>query len=159
MLVVCPFYKSVINVVLIIALIALGTVGLFFLNLWVAVGFLIYSILWYFLVMPIKHCQYCYYRVKETPIDSKKGKLLPIDEWKESYLTKHVDCGKKWGFNFFITWFIPIVLICISFFFNYDIVALLSLIGFIVVLALMLIHVRWKVCPTCAIQEECHAAF
>ena len=35
--------------------------------------------------------------------------------------------------------------------------SLLSLIGFNVVLAVMFIHMKWKVCPTCAIMDECHA--
>jgi hypothetical protein len=26
-------------------------------------------------------------------------------------------------------------------------------------LAVMLLYVRWKVCPTCAFMEECHEAF
>jgi len=107
--------------------------------------------------------QYCYYKVKETTIDEKSGKpivkLLPKDKWKECCLEKHVDYAKKWGFNFFILWFLPIVLIIISFFLNFSIFALISLIGFIVVLAVMLIHMKWKVCPTCAIVDECHAAF
>ena len=33
------------------------------------------------------------------------------------------------------------------------------LIGFIVMLVVMFIHMKWKVCPTCAIMDECHAAF
>jgi len=158
----CPFYKSV-NILFIIVLIALGTIGLYFLNLWAAVAYLIYAILWYFLVQPIVHCQHCYYKTKETTEDSTTGKaienLLPKEQWVESCLQKHVECGKKWGFNFFISWFLPIVLMVISFFLNFSIFALLSLIGFIVMLAVMLLHMKYKVCPTCAIMEECHAAF
>jgi hypothetical protein len=86
-------------------------------------------------------------------------RLLPLDRWKESCLNKHVDCGKRWGFNFYILWFLPIVLMIISFFLNFSIYALMSLIGFIIVLTVMLIHMRWTVCPTCAIVKECHAAF
>jgi len=154
----CPFNTSVLQIVLRLVLMVLGTVGLYFLNLWVAVVFLIYYVAFFFFLMPVKHCQYCYYKVKETTKDGKKC-LLPKDQWKESYLQKHVDCGKKWGFNFFILWFLPIVLISISLFLSFSIFALISLIGFIVVLAISLIHMRWKVCPTCAIMEECHAAF
>jgi membrane protein YdbS with pleckstrin-like domain len=125
--------------------------------------YLIYFVVFFFWAMPVKHCQYCYYKVKETTIDKENGKpivkLLPKDKWKESYLNKHVACGKKWGFNFFILWFLPIVLISISLFLSFSIFALISLIGFIVVLAVMLIHMKWKVCPTCAIVDECHAAF
>jgi len=88
--------------------------------------------------MPLKHCQYCYFKVKETTTDRETGKtivmLLPIEKWKKSYLKKHVDCGKKWGVNFMILWFLPIVLIIISFFLSFSIFALVSLIGFVVVL-------------------------
>ena len=159
----CPYNNSVIQWVLRLGLMALGTVGLTFLNLWVAVAYLTYFVVFFFLAMPLKHCQYCYFTVKEPTIDGNKEntivKLLPIDKWKESYLKKHVACGKKWSFNFIILWVLPIVLIIISFFFNFSIFALISLIGFICVLALMLIHMKWKVCPTCAIMEECHSSF
>jgi len=159
----CPYNRSVLVWVFRLGLMVFGTVGLTFLNIWVSVVYLIYSVAFNFLAMPLKHCQYCYYNLNETTIDKKKGKtivkLLPINKWKESYLKKHVDCGKKWGFTFFILWLLPIGLIGISFFWNFSIIALLSLIGFIVVLAGMLLYVRWKVCPTCAIVDECHAAF
>ena len=113
----CPYNKPVIQWVFRFALMALGIVGLLFLNVWVAVVYLIYYVVFFFLAMPLKHCQYCYYKIKETTIDRKNGKtivkLLPIDKWKESYLKKHVNYGKKWGFNFFILWFLPIFLIVI----------------------------------------------
>jgi hypothetical protein len=157
----CP-YNSVLLLGLRLGLIALGTVGIYFLNVWIAVMYLLYAVVFFF-AMPAKHCQYCYYKVREPTLDRENGKtrmeLLPIDEWKESYLKKHVDCGKKWGFNFIILWLGPIVLIGISLFLNFSIVALLSLIGFIGSLAVMLMYMRWKVCPTCAIMDECHAAF
>jgi hypothetical protein len=87
-------------------------------------------------------------------------KLLPKDEWKESYLKKHVHRGKKLFPPLgLLLWLLPIVLIGISFLVNFSIISLLSLIGFIVTLALMLLYVRWKVCPTCAIMDECHEAF
>lgn len=158
----CPYY-NLLNIMFMILLIAFGTIGVYFLNLWVAVVYLIYAISWYFLIMPVVHCKYCYYKTKETTVDSTTGKtienLLPKDQWVESCLQKHVECGKKWSFNFFIAWFLPIILIVISFFLNFSIYALLSLIGFIIVLAVMLVYVRYKVCPTCAIMEECHVAF
>ena len=159
----CPFNRPVLQKVLRLCLMALGTAGLYFLNIWVSVVYLIYFVVFFFWAMPVKHCQYCYYKVKETTIDKENGKpivkLLPKDKWKESYLNKHVACGKKWGFNFFILWFLPIVLIGISLFLSFSIFALIALIGFIVVLATMLIHMKWKVCPTCAIVDECHASF
>lgn len=159
----CPFYRSVLVMVLTLALIVFGTIGIYFLNLWAAVVYLLYSAVFYFLAMPSWHCKYCYYKVKETTQDRKKDetvvKLLPLDQWKESCLEKHVGCAKKWGYNFFIIWFLPIVLIVVSFFLSFSIFALISLIGFIVVLAVMLIHIRRKVCPTCAIVDECHSSF
>ena len=158
----CPYNKPVLQLIK-IALMALGTVGLIFLNLWVAVVYLIYYFVFFFLAMPLIHCQYCYYSVKETTIDKKKGKtivrLLPVDKWRGSYLKKHVAYGKKWGFNFFILWFLPIILIIISFFLSFSIFALISLFGFIAVLAVMMKYMSLKVCPTCAIQEECHSSF
>ena len=79
----CPYYKSIIVFILTVALITLGTVGLYFLNVWVAIGYLIYSIWYIFLAMPIKHCQYCYYKVQDPTIDNKTrepiGKLLPLN--------------------------------------------------------------------------------
>ena len=159
----CPFNNSEFQVFFRWCLMFLGTVGLYFLNIWVAVVYLVYYAVFFFLAMPLKHCQYCYYKVKETTVDEKTGnkirKLLSKEEWKECCLEKHVDYAKKWGFNFFILWVFPIVLIIISFFLNFSIYALLSLIGFIVVLAVSLVHMRWKVCPSCAIVEECHSAF
>jgi hypothetical protein len=112
-------------------------------------------------VWPVIHCPHCYYKVKAPRIEKENiVELLPVNKWKESYLKKHVDCGKKWGSpHFMILWLGPIVLIGISFFLSFSIFALISLISFIVVLAVMLIQARWKVCPTCAIMEECHAAF
>ncbi|UCG70013.1 MAG: hypothetical protein JSV09_03075 [Thermoplasmata archaeon] len=155
----CPFYYSALHMVLMIGIMVLGTLGLTFLNLWIAMVYLAYFIVFYFLVMPLIHCQHCYYRVVETKEDKTVKKLLPLDEWRESCLKKHVECGKKWGFNFFISWFLPIILIGISLFLSFSTMALIYLIGFIIVLAVMLIHMRWIVCPKCAIVNECHAAF
>ena len=159
----CPYNDSVLQLVLKLSLMAFGTVGLTFLNRWIAVVYLLYFIVFFFVAMPVKHCQYCYYKVKEPTIDKKEGKtimkLLPVDTWKESYLQKHVDCGKKWGFNFFILWLGPPVLIGISLFLNFSIGALISLLGFIGVLTVMIIYMKKKVCPTCAIMEECHTSF
>ncbi len=59
----------------------------------------------------------------------------------------------------YILWFLPIVLIVISFFLSFDIFALISLIGFIVMLAVMLIHMMRKVCPRCAIKDDCYRSF
>ena len=53
----CPFNKSVLQLVLRFVLMVLGTVGLIFLNIWVAVAYLIYYVVFFFLAMPLKHCQ------------------------------------------------------------------------------------------------------
>ena len=80
----CPFYKSAPGILMIVALMVLGTVGIYFLNLWAAVAYLVYAILFFFLAMPFTMCKYCYFRVKETTTD-KNGKtvekLLPKDDW------------------------------------------------------------------------------
>ena len=147
-----------------IGVIALGTFGLSFLNLCVAMVYLGYSIVFNLLVWPIIHCQYCYYKVKKTTLDNENGKivqnLLPIDEWKKVYLPKHIKCGKTWGSpNLMILCLGPILLIILSLFMSFSIIALLSLMGFIALLAVFGIYMRRKVCPTCAFMKECHAAF
>ena len=158
----CPYYNPL-NILFIILLIAFGTIGLYFLNLWAAIVYLIYAISWYFLVMPGVHCQHCYYKTKVTTVDSTTGKprenLMPKEQWVESWLQKHVECGKKWGVGFYISWFIPIILMIMSFFLSFSIFALISLIGFVGMLAGTLGYVRYIVCPKCPIKDECHAAF
>ena len=158
----CPFYKSVQNILIILVLISLGTLGIYFLNQWVAIGYFIYSMLFYFLAMPFTICKYCYYKVKETKIDNETGKtvekLLSVDKWSESHLKKHVG-QKNWTGLMTMVWFGPIILTAISFFLNFSIFALISLIGFIVVLVGSIIYLLKKKCPKCAIREECHASF
>jgi len=141
----------------------IGAAGLTFFNIWVAVLYLIYYLLWTFWLMPSIHCQYCYFKVKETIEDSvtrkTSTKLMPKDKWVTSYLQKHVASGKKWTFTFLILWLLPIFLMIISFFMNFSLIALLCLIGFIGLLVVMILHMRFKVCPTCAIKDECFEAF
>ena len=157
----CHFYKPV-PLLIILVLIALGTVGIYYLNLWAAVAYLIYSILYYFLAMPLTMCKYCYYKVKETTIDKEKGKtiekLLSVDKWSESYLHKHVG-QKHWVGLMTIIWFLPIVLIVISFFRDFSYIALISLIGFIVVLVGNFFYMMKKKCPSCPIVDDCQAGF
>jgi len=69
----CPFYKSVQSLSIILALITLGTVGIYFLNLWAAAGYLIYSILSYFLLMPFTMCKFCYFKVNENTVGDLYG--------------------------------------------------------------------------------------
>ena len=157
----CPFYKPV-NELIILVLLALGTWGIYYLNLWVAMGYLIYSILYYFLVMPLTICKYCYFKVTETIEDKEKGKpvmkLLSVDKWSKSHLHLHVG-QKNWTGLMTLVWFGPIILTIISFFLNFSIFALISLIGFIVVLVGSIFYLLKKKCPKCAIREECHSSF
>jgi hypothetical protein len=157
----CPFYKPV-PVLIILVLIALGTSGIFFLNSWAAVTYLIFSILYYFVAMPFTLCKYCYYRVTESTSDGNNGetieKLVPLVTWREVYLRKHVG-QKNWTLFMTTVWFLPIVLIIISFYINFSFFALVSLIGFIAVLVGNWFYMLRKKCPTCAIREECHSSF
>ena len=158
----CPFYKSVQAILIILFLIALGTAGTYFFNFWVAVGYLAYSFLFYFLVMPLTLCKYCYFKAKETKMDESTGqaivKLLTIDKWRESHLKKHVG-QKRWVSLMIVVWFAPIVLIVASFFLSFSVFALISLIVFLAMLVGNYLFMLWKKCPKCAIQKECHASF
>lgn len=158
----CPFYTSVQAILIILTLITLGTTGIYFFNSLAAIGYFAYSILFYFLVMPFTMCKYCYFKVKETTTDTESGEtivnLLPLKKWRESYLKKHVG-QKYWTILMTIVWFAPIVLILISFFLNFSIFALISLIGFIIVLVGNYFYMIRKKCPKCTIKEECHSSF
>ena len=160
----CPFYESVTAVFIILGLIVLGTIGIYFLNVWAAVVYLTYSILWYFLAMPFVMCKYCYFNIKELSRDEVTGEtiehLMPIEKWRETNgIAKHEYRGKKTTIFMSIIWLSPIPLIFISFFRNYSIFALLSFIGFIVVLVGNYFYMVRKKCASCAIKKECHAAF
>ena len=158
----CPFYGSVQAVLIIVVLIALGTWGIYYLNRWTAVAYLVYSISFYFLVMPFTLCRYCYFRVTETTVDEENGRierLLPIEKWRESNgIEKHVG-QKHWTWLMTVIWFLPIVLIVISFFLDFSMFALVSLVGFVAVLVGNYYYMLREKCPTCAIKEECHSAF
>lgn len=152
----CPYFKNALNQLFLIAIIILGTLGVHYLNVWVAGAYLTYAILWNYFIMLKYHCQHCYYKTKES---TEEEKLLPKDKWVETCLQKHVDCANRFKFNIFILWFLPIILMIISFFFNFSIYTVITLICFIITLVVNGIHMRYKVCPTCAIIEECHNAF
>ncbi|MDH5733956.1 MAG: hypothetical protein OEY88_09285 [Candidatus Bathyarchaeota archaeon] len=156
----CPFYKPV-RLSIILAMIALGALGIYYLNLWAAVAYSTYSILFFFLALPLTICKYCYFKVKETTRDKEQTieKLLSIDKWRESYLKKWVGQGKKVQIFMGIIWLLPIVMIFISFFLNFSIFALTSLIGCIAVLGVNVIYMNRKVCTTCAIKDECKSSF
>ena len=72
----CPFYKSLQTILIILVLITLGTIGINFFDLWIAVGYFVYSMLFYFLIMPFKVCKYCYFKVKQTTLDKETGKTV-----------------------------------------------------------------------------------
>ena len=157
----CPFYKPV-PVLIIFVLIALGTWGIYYLSLWAAVVYVIYSLFFYFLVMPFTMCKYCYFKTTETTTDQENGKttknLLTVDKWSESHLRKHVG-QKHWVWFMFIVWMLPIVLTIVSFFMNFSIFAVIALIGFIAVVVGNYFYMVRVKCPTCPIQEECHSSF
>lgn len=156
----CPFYESITAVLFILALISLGTLGIYFLNSWVALVFFVYSILWYFLVMPFTLCKCCYFRQKQTTTDEITGKtierLMSIEKWKEiNGIEKHAG-QKNWSYCMTVIWLLPVVLILISFFTNFSFIALAALAGFICVLVGNYYYMLRKKCPACAIREECH---
>jgi len=157
----CPFYKPV-PVLIILVLIALGTWGIYYLNSWAALAYLIYSFLFYFLVMPFTLCKYCYFKVTVTETDKQNGrtikKRLSVDQWSESHLHKHVG-QKHWTWLMAIIWLLPIVLIVISFFRDFSIFALISLIAFIFVVVGNYFYMLKVKCPTCPIREQCHSSF
>lgn len=158
----CPFYKPV-RLSIILAMIILGTWGISFLNLWLGVAYTIYSILIFFLVLPLTICKYCYYRVKDSTLDIENGKtaekLPSINKWKESFLNKWIGQAKKIQIFMGIIWLLPIILIFVSLFLNFSIFALISLLGCIGVLGGNVIYMNRKVCTTCKIKEECKSSF
>jgi hypothetical protein len=158
----CPFYGKPLSVLIILVLIALGTWGIYYLNLWAAVGYLVFSLLFYFLVMPFTMCKHCYFKVIETSIDEGTGKttrkLMDADVWGKTLL--HMHAGQKhWTWLMTAVWFLPIILIIVSFFMNFSYVALIALISFVAVVGGNFIYVLRVKCPTCAIREYCHSAF
>ena len=158
----CPFYKTV-PVLIILVLITFGTWGIYYLNLWAAGIYLIFSLGWYFVVMPFTLCKFCYYRAKETVVDQESGvmfeQLMSVEKWREmNGIAMHVGQA-KWTYCMSAIWLLPIPLIIISYFVNFSIFALVALIGFIAVLVGNYYYMLRVKCPTCAIREDCHAAF
>ena len=157
----CPFYKPL-PVMIFFVLIALGTWGTYHLNLWAAVAYSIYSLLFYFLIMPLTMCKYCYFKVTETTTDEEKGtateKLMTVEKWSKSHLHMHVG-QKNWVLLMSIVWFAPIVLVIISFFSNFSMFALIALIGFVGVVVGNFYYMLKVKCPSCPIREECHSSF
>ena len=151
----CPFYRPV-RFLIILAMIAIGSWGISFLNTWVAVSYSIYSILFFFLVLPLTICKCCYYKTKET---TQTRERLSVDKWKELYLAKWVSHGRKVQIFMGIIWLSPLVLIFISLILNFTLYGVISLIGCIVMLGGNVVYMNQRVCPTCAINDECHSSF
>ena len=147
----CPFYRPV-RLLIILAMIAIGTWGISFLNIWTSVSYFIYSILVFFLILPLTICKYFYYK-------TKKSIQFSVDKWRELYLKKWISQGKIVRIFMGIIWLLPMVLIFISFFLNFSFFALISLIGCIAVLGGNVIYMNHRVCSTCTIKDECHSSF
>ncbi|NHJ33363.1 MAG: hypothetical protein FK732_10920 [Asgard group archaeon] len=160
----CPFYKPI-PVLIILVLIALGTWGIYYLNLWAAVAFLIYSLLFYFVLMPFTMCKHCYFRYIVTTQDEETRettkKLMSVDEWGKTLLHKHVG-QKNWTWAMFLIWFLPIVLTIVGISLNHSIYGLIPLIPLFTFIAVVVGNFFYMVkvkCPTCPIREECHSSF
>jgi hypothetical protein len=147
----CPFYRPV-RFLIILVMIVIGTWGISFLNIWLSVSYLFYSILIFGLVLPLTICRYCFYKTK---IEVQ----FSVAKWKEIYLNKWVSQGKIIRVFMGIIWLLPIILIFISFFVNFSFFGLLSLIGCIVALGVNVIYMNHRVCSKCTIKNECHSSF
>ncbi|NPD90304.1 MAG: hypothetical protein HGN29_16450 [Asgard group archaeon] len=157
----CPFYK-LIPVLIIFVLIALGTWGIYYLNLWAAVAYLVYSLLFYFVIMPLTMCKHCYFKVIKTSTDEETGKttkkLMDVDKWGKTLIHKHVG-QKNWVWPMFLIWSAPIVIIIIALVRGFNYLPLIALIGFVVVVVGNFFYMIKVKCPTCPIREYCHEAF
>ncbi|MGY5880398.1 MAG: hypothetical protein RTV31_09105 [Candidatus Thorarchaeota archaeon] len=157
----CPFYKPI-PVLIILVMVSLGAIGIYYLDYWATMGYMIFSFLFYFLVMPFTTCKFCYFKVIETTTDEETGKttegLLTVEQWSKSHLHLHVG-QKGWAFVMALIWFLPIILTGIALFFNFSLIPLFALIGFFLVLVGNYFYMLRIKCPTCPIQEECHSSF
>ena len=140
----CPATASKSRLLLNLIMVALGAVGLYFLSIWVSLAYIVGFFLFFFVIMPLKACQYCYFR-KDTP----------LEEWKEKYLQSHAEAMKKWGSVIFLIWGVPIAGIVISFFFNFAVIAVVCLVGVIALLFALSIHLNRSICSHCAIVDVC----
>jgi hypothetical protein len=140
----CPVAASKSRFMLNLLMVALGAAGLYFLSIWASVAYIVLFFVFFFVIMPLKACQHCYYKVDAT-----------VEEWKEEHLRLHADCMKTWGSAIFLIWIVPIVGIVVSFFMNFSYVAVICLIGFVAILSYSSVHLRKYVCSHCAIVEVC----
>ena len=107
-------------------------------------------------------CKHCYFKKIVISTDEETGQtikeLMPVKKWGETLLHLHVG-QKHWAGVMFLIWFLPVVLIIVSFFRNFNYLAIIALISFIATIVgnyFFMIKVK---CPTCPIQEECHSSF
>ncbi len=147
----CPFYKPV-RLLIILAMIVIGTWGISFLNIWLSVLYWLYSILVFGLILPLTICRNCFYKTKMEI-------QFSVAKWKELYSNKWVSQGKIIRVFMGIIWLFPIILIFISFFVNFSFFGLLSLIGCIAALGVNVIYMNHRVCSSCTIKSECHSSF
>ena len=140
----CPAATSRSRFLLNVVMVALGAVGLYYLSIWVSLAYIAGFVLFFFVVMPLKACQYCYFRTDE-----------PLEEWKEKNLQMHAESMKKWGSAIFLIWGVPIAGIVISFFFNFSAIALVCLIGFVALLSVSSMQLNRSICAQCAILDVC----
>lgn len=140
----CPAAASKSRFFLNLLMVALGAGGLYFLSVWVSVVYLVAFFAFFFVVMPMTACRYCYFRTDAS-----------LGEWKEEYLQQHSDNMKKWGTGIFFIWGIPVVGIIASLFVNFSIVAVICLVGFVAILSVLPVHLNRIICAHCAILEVC----
>ena len=130
----CPYNNSLVQWIIRIGFTVIGTLGLYFENIWLSVIYFFYSLVYYYLIMPIKHCKYCYYNTRTITLDVNKKsvvQLLPVNSWTESYLDKHVSCGRTWGApHFAVLWFTPIIFLIILLLLNFSMYPLILLVLF-----------------------------
>ena len=112
--------------------------------------------------MPFTMCKHCYFRIIESSTDEETGKttkkLMDVDVWGKTLLHKHAG-QKNWSWAMFLVWFVPVVLTIISFFTNYDYLAIIALVGFILTVVGNFFYMLKIKCPDCPIREYCHSAF
>jgi len=112
--------------------------------------------------MPFTMCKHCYFRIIESSKDEETGKttkkLMDVDEWGKTLLHKHAG-QKNWSWAMFLVWFVPIVLTIISFFTEFNYLAIIALVGFILAVVGNFFYMLKIKCPDCPIREYCHSAF
>ncbi len=107
-------------------------------------------------------CKYCYFKTKDTSVDKEQKdateKLPSIEKWSKTLLHKHVG-QKNWVWLMFLVWILPIILTIVSFFMDFDYLAIIALVGFIIMLVGNFLYLIKVKCPSCPIQEYCHSSF